>query len=70
VKRAGDGLRWEAGPAAYGGALEHLSYDTFLLKFPPGRIALPSQVTFTIDPRGVPRRLECDVLGTMDRVGP
>jgi CubicO group peptidase (beta-lactamase class C family) len=70
VKLADGELRWEGGPARLGGPLEHVSYDTFLLKFPEGAIRLPSQVTFTIDPKGVPQDLRCDVLGTMSYVGP
>jgi CubicO group peptidase (beta-lactamase class C family) len=48
-------LRWEAGPAQFGGRLEHLSYDTFLLQYPPGVNYIPEPVTFTISPSDAPR---------------
>jgi CubicO group peptidase (beta-lactamase class C family) len=65
VKLANGKLQWEGGPARFGGPLEHVNYDNFLLQFPKGDISLPSQVTFTIDPRGTPQSFESDVLGTM-----
>jgi CubicO group peptidase (beta-lactamase class C family) len=70
VKLAEGQLRWEAGPAHYGGPLPHVSYDTFQLQHPDGLIALPEPVTFTIDPKGVPRTLQCDSLGVMTYVAP
>jgi CubicO group peptidase (beta-lactamase class C family) len=70
VKLAEGKLRWEAGPAHYGGPLPHVSYDTFLLQHPDGLIALPEPVTFTIDPKGAPRSLQCDSLGVMTYVAP
>jgi Domain of unknown function (DUF3471) len=70
VKLAEGRLRWEGGPARLGGPLEHVNYDTFLLRFPEGAIRLPSPLTFTIDPKGVPQTFRCDALGTMTYTGP
>lgn len=60
-------LHWEAGPARFGGRLEHLSYDTFLLQYPAGLNYLPEPVTFTISASGRPQTLQSETLGTLTR---
>ncbi len=51
VLEDGDKLKVEAGPAKYTGALIHVNYDTFHLKWPIF-ISIPDEVTFVIDARG------------------
>jgi CubicO group peptidase (beta-lactamase class C family) len=65
VKLVAGGLRWEAGPARFGGTLEHASYDTFILGYPDGLNSLPEPITFTIGPSGRAVSLECHTLGRM-----
>lgn len=68
VKMVDGNLRWEAGPAKFGGTLEHASYDTFMLGYPDGLNSLPEPITFTIGPDGKAEALECHTLGRMKAV--
>ncbi len=52
VARRGEGLTWSLGPAAYSAPLVASGYDTFWQTFPAGRLALPDEFTFTLDPQG------------------
>ncbi len=63
-----DKLRWQAGPAKMCGPLTHLGYDTFQLSWPPGRISLPEEVTFTLAPNGNPTQLATESFGLLKRV--
>lgn len=63
-------LTWKAGPAEYGAELSHFNYDTFILHYPPGRIAIPEEVVFTIGSDGKPMQLHSETLGEMKRVEP
>lgn len=63
----GDKLRWQAGPAKITGPLTHIGYDTFEFAWPPGRISLPEEVTFTLGPDGVPTQLATESLGLLRR---
>ncbi len=62
-----DKLRWEAGPEHFGGPLEHVGYDVFSLRYPPGHLALPDDVTFIIDATGHPHTLITESYGTFQR---
>lgn len=64
----GQNLRWEAGPAKISGPLTHVGYDTFSLAWPPGRISLPEDATFTLGADGVPTQLETESFGLLKRV--
>lgn len=68
IRLADGGLRWEAGPSRYGDRLEHVGYDTFSLRYPPGQLALPEDVTFVLDAQGHPQSLITDTYGTLQRV--
>ena len=61
-------LRWQAGPAKVDGPLTHVGYDTFMLAWPPGRISLPEEVTFTLGPDGHPTELATESLGLLKKV--
>lgn len=61
-------LRWQAGPAKISGPIGHVAYDTFLLAWPPGRISLPEEVTFTLAPDGHPTELTTESFGLLKRV--
>ncbi|MBL0189651.1 MAG: serine hydrolase [Candidatus Obscuribacter sp.] len=65
----GDKLRWEAGPGKITGTLTHAGYDTFELAWPPGRISLPEDVTFTLSADGTPTQLTTESFGLLKRVG-
>lgn len=64
----GPNLRWEAGPHKMTGPITHVGYDTFSLAWPPGRISLPEDVTFTLGPDGVPTQLATESFGLLKRV--
>lgn len=64
----GDKLRWQAGPAKVSGTLTHMGYDTFELAWPPGRISLPEDVTFTLSADGKPTQLATESFGVLKRV--
>lgn len=61
-------LRWQAGPHKMTGPLTHLGYDTFQLAWPPGRISLPEDVTFTLTEKGQPSQLATESFGLLKRV--
>ncbi len=63
----GPGLRWQAGPAKVTGTVRHIGFDTFELAWPPGRISLPENVTFTLDENGVPTQLATESFGLLKR---
>lgn len=65
---AGDQLLWQAGPAKVVGTVRHLGYDTFELAWPPGRISLPENVTFTLDETGKPTQLATESFGLLKRL--
>jgi CubicO group peptidase (beta-lactamase class C family) len=60
-------LRWEAGPNKTSGTLSHVGYDTFELAWPPGRISLPEEATFTLGIDGHPTQLVTDSFGLLKR---
>ncbi len=62
----GGSLRVEAGPAKYVGALTHVNYDTFHLRWPIF-ISAPDEVTFLINAEGEVSGFIDDVLGTFTR---
>lgn len=68
IVEAENGLRWVTGPAKFGGPVQPVGYDNFLLHFPAGNIALPEPVCFTIDEEGTPDRLLTESFGTFRRV--
>ncbi len=68
VRVEGGTLRWVAGSDNFGGTLEHIGYETFLLKYPDGIIAMPELVTFVVDVHGQPQTLLTDALGELHRV--
>ena len=63
-----DALRWEAGPANFGGRMTHVAFDNFALAFPQANILLPEPATFTIGETGVPTKLITETYGTFERV--
>ncbi len=65
----GEQLRWQAGPAKVSGSLSPVGYNTFLLAWPPGRISLPEEVTFTVGPDGRPTQLATESFGLLTARG-
>lgn len=63
----GDHLKVEAGPAKYTGALTHVNYDTFYLKWPIF-ISAPDEVTFVIDAKGNITEFIDDELGRFKKM--
>ena len=61
-------LRWLAGPHKVTGTITHLGHDTFALAWPPGRISLPDDVTFTLGADGVPTQLTTESFGILKRL--
>ena len=69
VVQDGDGIRLEAGPAAYPGKLAHVSRDTFALSW-PSVAAGSQQLTFTVGPDGQASQFDTETLGRFARVTP
>jgi len=69
VVQDGDGLRLEAGPAAYPGTLAHVSRDTFALSW-PSVDAGSQQLTFTVGPDGQASQFDTQTLGRYVRLTP
>ena len=61
-------LRWQAGPNKTSGTLTHVGYDTFELAWPPGRISLPEEATFTLNADGHPTQLMTESFGLLKKV--
>jgi len=68
VYQDGDKLRWEAGPDKVSGSITHVNYDVFSLAWPPGRISLPEDITFTLGTDGYPVSLSTESFGELKRV--
>jgi CubicO group peptidase (beta-lactamase class C family) len=67
VVRDGEGLRVDAGPRPYPGALTHLSDDTFALKW-PSVTTIAEDVTFVLGTDGRASEMEIETLGRFRRV--
>ena len=67
IKHASGRLSWHAGPAEFGAAVQHVSFDNFLLQFPAGGLTLPVPAFFRIDPTGRPTALVTESFGTFTR---
>lgn len=68
VSRAENGLRWEAGPAHFGGPLLPAGYNSFLLSYPEGVNMIPETVHFTLDEKGQAIELLTESFGRFQRV--
>ena len=68
IENAESGLRWSIGPSAYGDELLPIGYNSFLMIHPKGILALPEDVVFVINEKGIATKLMTSSYGSFERI--